>query len=691
MTQYTRYSGVYCNTCTPAIVQDMNDTGKAFLPSSTWKGAKLGYYFGTTVEQGTGYFRDVMGMAKTPAVDASTDVQQQELSVNGNKRKRNITIDESQNRIQSIPSRFHDHSQRLTPEELLEQAEEEQRMGKYNQSNKIIELTARGVQSAVASLTKLHRANALQRAQHASTSGTDAPNNDDPHPYLESELALHDQLQAFSGVATHPQFFSLLDLQLCEELLSHPNSDIAVALVHVWVEWLEVESDSTDDDTDRALESISQLARSIVDHDSSTLLELMVANLGRLNFTDNRDDNSDDDHDSQGVEDILTCIEQLVELVDSNPREDDVPTRKTVAESLAKATTLVSWLVAQLANRHARSAELLVLLVQQPTLHACIADWTKLPAYMSILVDDDETQGHNKPTTLDALEIMLQTIAPFRKEQPRTPAEVDLLENVVLVLASLLVFASASDAKDMVDKDNTFVFQFLKAQGPELIIRCLKERVHLGGVGLALLDLRNKHACEHLVGSVGILKYLFPLLMGQSIPKPSNPDATSLSKKAKRVWLLKLEEHVIQIMYNLTRFLDDDSPHDSKQRLLVQFIDQDRLDRLVELLLQYDDKARKAEYKFYRRAEDDDENDETVANEALSAKLAGGGDLFHRLGTICAFVCVHSKKAHAHVLQQLTLQQSGVGLVKAALHEFISMLEEKGDQKRQLQSYLEQL
>jgi beta-catenin-like protein 1 len=672
----------------------MNDNGKAFLASSTWKGAKEGYYFGTTVEQGTGYYLDVN--ANNAATSTSTLIQQKEYSSNGNKRKRNITIDESQNKIQSIPSRFHDHGQRLTPEELLQQAEEEQRQGKYNTSNKIIELTARGVQSAVASLAKLHRVNALQRAQHASISDADIPSHDDPHPYLESELALHDQLQAFSGVATHPQFFSLLDLQLCVELLSHPNSDIATSLVHVWVEWLEVDSDSADDDRDQALEFISQLARSIVYHDSSTLLELMVANLGRLKFSGKSDDdvNDDDYHDDQGVEDILTCIEQLVEIVDTNPEENDRPDTKTIAEILAKDTTLVSWLVSQLPNRHARSAELLVLLVQQPTLHAFIADWTKLPAYASILTDDDEKELPDKdvsPTTVDALEVMLQSMAPYRKEQPGTPAEVDLLENVVLVLASLLVFASASDDKAKEEGENIFLFQFLKAQGPELIVRCLKERVHLGGVGLALLDLRHKHACEYLVGTVGILKYLFPLWMGQSIPKPATMSTTSLSKKARRLWLNKLEEHVIHIMYNLTRFLDDASPLDAKQRLLVQFLDQDRLDRLVELLLHYDDKARKSEYKFYRLAEDDDENDESVIAEALSAKLAGGGDLFHRLGAICAFVCVHSKKSHAHVLQQLTLQQSGVGLVKAALQEFMSIVEEEGDQKMQLLRYLEQL
>jgi beta-catenin-like protein 1 len=162
--------------------------------------------------------------------------------------------------------------------------------------------------------------------------------------------------------------------------------------------------------------------------------------------------------------------------------------------------------------------------------------------------------------------------------------------------------------------------------------------------------------------------------------------------------VVEIGRNIIHIFYNFTRFLDDTSPHDAKQRFLVKLLDHDKLDRLVELLLYYDDKARKAEFKFYLQADDDaDTNDNLMAMEALSAKLAGGGDLFHRLGAICAFVCVHSKRAHKHILDQLTLQQSGIGLVKTALVEFISLLasddvdKQPSKQKKQLQEYLEQL
>ena len=176
-----------------------------------------------------------------------------------------------------------------------------------------------------------------------------------------------------------------------------------------------------------------------------------------------------------------------------------------------------------------------------------------------------------------------------------------------------------------------------------------------------------------------------PPFMGRSLPKPFGA-----TKKSKKEWAARVETSMINIFYNLTRYLSDSSPEDAKKRLLVKFLEKDceKCDRLVELLLQYDQKARKAEYKFYRSdAEDRLLDSDEVELAALDAKLRGGGDLFHRLGAICAFCCVGSRKCHEHILDQLTLQNGGIGVVKAAIEEFVSVLDD-GDQKKQLEEYL---
>ena len=100
--------------------------------------------------------------------------------------------------------------------------------------------------------------------------------------------------------------------------------------------------------------------------------------------------------------------------------------------------------------------------------------------------------------------------------------------------------------------------------------------------------------------------------------------------------------------------------------------------------------GRRAKLALASRLEDQVEEEETIQLAALDAKLKGGGEVFHRLGAIAAFLCVSSKRCHERILSQLQLQQSGISVVKAALEEFVSVLG-PGAQKEQLQSYLSQI
>jgi len=206
-----------------------------------------------------------------------------------------------------------------------------------------------------------------------------------------------------------------------------------------------------------------------------------------------------------------------------------------------------------------------------------------------------------------------------------------------------------------------------------------------------------------MVHDASALKYLLPLWMARHLPKLADPNdamtTTSSKKKSKehkkrsREWNRQLEETIIRILYALTRFLPrQDDPHDTLPRLVAKFADDsDKCERLVELLLRYDEKARMAEYKYYRYKEDDDDDDNDAPSlEALEAKLAGGGDMFHRLGSIAAFLCVHSKQCHQTILSKLHQQSSGLGLVTDAVKEFLSVLDD-ANQASTLRQYLEQL
>jgi len=75
---------------------------------------------------------------------------------------------------------------------------------------------------------------------------------------------------------------------------------------------------------------------------------------------------------------------------------------------------------------------------------------------------------------------------------------------------------------------------------------------------------------------------------------------------------------------------------------------------------------------------------------AMNAKLEGGGDKFHRLGAIMAFVCGESKMCFGRMIEQLKMLQSGVTLVKQAISEFAALLEDQEERSR-LSALLEQV
>merc|ERR1711862_874529 len=188
-------------------------------------------------------------------------------------------------------------------------------------------------------------------------------------------------------------------------------------------------------------------------------------------------------------------------------------------------------------------------------------------------------------------------------------------------------------------------------------------------------------------------KYLFPIFMGRTIPKPSISSNVITNKKSKKEWLSTIEECCIQIVYAMTRLLvvkPDNSNNEYYERLLVKFIENDyeKCNRLIELTLKYDIKMRKAENKFYKSEEaeyyyeqnaaiiegakkennnvnnQDDDNIVDVDLLAFEYKLKHGGDIFHRLGAILAFACIGSKRCHEFVLEGLKIHRSGIGVIK---------------------------
>ncbi|KAL7448151.1 hypothetical protein ACHAWC_000394, partial [Mediolabrus comicus] len=308
----------------------------------------------------------------------------------------------------------------------------------------------------------------------------------------------------------------------------------------------------------------------------------------------------------------------------------------------------------------------------------------------------------------------LLAIATYRKQDPQVEVDCEFLENVFDALAASLL-----------REDN--VADFVEAEGIELMLRCLRQKVHAGGGALKVLNfalsgttasssLSNvyRNACETFV-SAGGLKVIFPLYMsrkssipcpaacsegGSDLAKKGGTTASSSSKRAKRAaharkrWLVEVEQNAINVMYALTRHIVQDSKYDAHSRLLVKFVEEDceKCDRTIELCLKYDEKARLAEYQYFRSdaAEVAEQMGVDIELAALDAKLRGGGDVFHRTCAILSFACVYSKRCHGHVLDQLKLKGSGITVIKEGLIEFANLLAD-GPQKLQIEHFISEI
>ena len=542
-------------------------------------------------------------------------------------------------------------------------------------------------------------------------------------------------------------------------LMSHDNSDVAISTVSVLVELLDALDDDAGD-VPGARRQVGLLANAFVDGGG---LDLLAANLGRFDESV--------EEDARGVEDSLALVEALLDLdrtgvlqrapgAEEGGDDPDGATPSVVA--CLFQTAFLPWLVRRIeqdddaddgtapaavpvspsvVRLHASEVLSAILQHEDYATGRCGSKLAALPPYATPFDDPDDApaakpKGNDGAATkageeVNGIEGLLVSIAAFRKADPQVEAECEFLENCCDALAAALR-----------REDN--VGDFVAAEGIELMLRCLRQRVHAGGGALRVLDFAlsgapedggaalppgadaaraRRRAGETLVRAGG-LKLLLPLFMGRksAVPRPAacsegggdrtredGPHADEAgatgSKRAKKAinarkkWLAQVEQNTINVMYALTRYIDKSSKHDAHARLLVKFVEEDcvgfarscsllfvhasiskenvhslrahsnppspqeKCDRAIELCLKYDERARVAEYRYFRSdAAEEAERRGAGAEDlgALAAKLRGGGDTFHRASAILAFACVGSRRCRGHILDQLKLQGSGI-------------------------------
>ncbi|KAL7520176.1 hypothetical protein ACHAWX_004921 [Stephanocyclus meneghinianus] len=619
-----------------AIHDDNGENESEFLPSSEFAGSRAGYVFRTD-RLGTGYYRDA------PSTDASSrpetkrikldhdddDDQQQDVA----SKPRTVRFDSTKDTAHAIPPR------QPTGRELLALAEQQQQQ-QQTPRRLLDPRSPKSIRSACASLQKTLSENTVQRARHP----------DDPREFLSSEVRLHDEIVAFRDLAVHlPSYETMVRCGAVGTLLaasSHENVDVAASVFEVLAELLDpalleerTPTKDADEDEEASLQkrvyNLGLLAEAFFRGGG---LEALSANLGRLDESVREE--------AEGVEDILTLLEALLDLERAGVLRD-LPTQSdrestSIVASICE-TKLLSWLFRRIeTNNHVdddatasapispavirlHASKVLATILQHEdySMKRCGTRLASCPEYTSIFDESDEkpraddaanqknsADGTNDDKSkVDGMEILLLSVAAYRKSDPQVEVECEFLENVFDALAASLL-----------REDN--VADFVEKEGIELMLRCIREKVHSGGGALKVLNFalsgsapeawpeKNaeshrprdpnhvyKRACQAFVHAGG-LKLLFPLYMARksAIPSPAacseggselarkaagKSVGDARSKRAKRAararkkWIAEAEENAIYIVYALTRHIDEESKYDSYSRLLAKFVEEE--------------------------------------------------------------------------------------------------------------------
>ncbi|ETL34281.1 hypothetical protein L916_13469 [Phytophthora nicotianae] len=463
-------------------------------------------------------------------------------------------------------------------------------------------LDARALKSMANSLKKHVRRNALAREKHA----------DDPTKFLESELALDGELTRWKQVAAKPELFAvMIELQVPRVLLglfAHDNLDIRLAVLSLLAELTDV------DDAATSLEPARMLTKHLVDE---KLLPLLVTNLYQLAAAVDNAEDTQAEEETTGIYNSLQILENMADL------EPQVCVQ--VAE-----TSILPFLLKQVsAGRKFSENKLYASEILSILLQSGAEPREKFVSWMG----KDPPSGmknKEKKEKVDLMDDLLQALAPYRKKDPGSEEEEELVGNLVNALCSVLLVPEAQT-------------QFRRLEGLELLLRFMKDRKRFVFSGaLRAMDhalMGNARNCERLI-EIGGLRSVFSVFMGRhgKYKASSSTKASKVSEKAKE------EENAASLVASMCAWVRENAPADGYDRLHAKFVENDmeKVDRLVDLFAKYHERVE-------RSGLDEEEEDEDEDSRYLR-RLDAGLFVLERIAFVVAHLCRFSKKLRAYVM-----------------------------------------
>ncbi|KAI1336504.1 DUF1716-domain-containing protein [Xylariaceae sp. FL0016] len=434
----------------------------------------------------------------------------------------------------------------------------------------------------------------------------------DPQKFIASEAELDAEIKALSILAEHPNLYPEFAKMGCVNslvsLLAHENTDIAIDAV-------EIINELTDEDVAAEEEQWNALVDALIDAD---LLGLLVSNLERLN--------EEHEVDRNGVYYALGILEHLCG-------------KTAMAEQITQHDLTVKWLLRRIhikekavSQNKQYAAEILAILVQ------------------------NSPKNRRKLASLDAVDSILQLIAPYRRRDPEKGGEEEeYMENLFEALTCI------------VDEPEGKA-QFVAAEGVELCLIMLKEGKKSKVASLRLLDhattgLTGAEVCLKIVEAGG-LKNIFTLFM-----KKNNDSQTS--------------EHLIGIFASLLRLLPGNSAE--RIRTLAKFVEKDyeKMEKLVKLRRDYVTRLVTIDQSIRtEQARMSAEEKEEMADEWFSRRLDAGLFSLQTLDVVLAWLVAEDEGAKRTIKKLMADRDETLDVIKATMQEQVEDMDvENGDGK----------
>ncbi|KAF7199555.1 beta-catenin-like protein 1 [Nothobranchius furzeri] len=436
---------------------------------------------------------------------------------------------------------------------------------------------------------------------------------DNPEKFMESELDLNDIIQEMHVIATMPDLYHLLvELNAVHSLLGllgHENTDVAIAVVDLLQELTDIDT----------LHESEEGAEVLID----ALLEgqvvaLLVQNMERLN--------EQVKEEADGIFNTLAIIENMAEF------------RPGLCTEAAQQG-LMQWLLKRIKAKMPFDAnklycsEILAILLQNN-------DSTR------------ELLGE-----MDGIDVLLQQLSVFKRHNPNTAEEQEMMENLFDALCSCLMLPSNRD-------------RFLKGEGLQLMNLMLREKKMSRTSALKVLDHamigpEGADNCHKFVDILG-LRTIFPLFM----KTPKKMKKTGTSEKEH-------EEHVCSVIASMLRNLKSQQ----RTRLHNKFTENDceKVDRLMELYFKYLEAVQQADkriegekHEMVRRGEI---LDDSMEDEFYLRRLDAGLFVLQLLCYIMVEISNSGiSQLHQRVHQILNVRGGSIKIVRHILREYVESI-----------------